>query len=296
MPTHAMRLHEWGTQALSRVSWIIMGKPIAEEQYFSLEATIEHIDALEKTINDLCIYTRRYDFYPFDTVAGEMLAKAFALSRSAVLLVQNGYPDEAFGLCRSLYESAIYLRFITQDPDRRDERSAAFLEFGVTSKAFWFDLLDKSATLTEEEREDIQRYKAENKIPDDPKRVTRPWSGNWKLIEKVAKEPHPTDSEASTEEFRLKEKAIAYTDTSSYVHCTQPGLNSYTYQWTEPIIVRNSRSLETNTAQKTCMLIQVHLREIVRYCLLGLGVVSLDDLKSREHAAADIFSDPSAAG
>jgi hypothetical protein len=264
-----------------------MGQPIAEEQAFSLEATIEHINLLEKMVNDLSIYTRRPDIYSFDTVAGEVIAKAFALSRSAILLVQNGYPDEAFGLCRSLYESAVYLRYLTQEPDKYNERSTEFLKFGVTSKAFWFDMLDKTSWLTKEERDDIERYKIENKIPDDPKRATQPWSGVWQLIEKVSKKPHPTDADTSTEEFRAKEKAIAYTDTSSYVHCTQPGLNSYTYDWKEPILVKKSRTI-TNTAYKTCMLIQVHLREIVRYCLFGMGVVSLADLKSREHPAADI--------
>jgi hypothetical protein len=262
-----------------------MGQVTSDEQAFSLEATIGHIDTLEKTINDLQVYTRRSGTYPFDTVAGEMLAKAFALSRSAILLVQHGYPDEAFGLCRSLYECSIYLRYITRERDQLDERSREFLKFGVTSKAFWFDLLDRNSSLTQEEREDIERYKGENKIPDDPKRVTQPWSGVWKLIEKISKEQHPVDADTSTEAFREKEKAIGYTDTSSYVHCTQPGLNSYAYDWKEPILIRKSRSLKTNTAFKTCMVIQVHLREIARYCLFGMDVISLADLKTREHAS-----------
>jgi hypothetical protein len=227
--------------------------------------------------------------YPFDTVAGEMLSKAFALSRASILLVQNGYPDEAFGLCRSLYECSIYLRYITQQKEKRDERASKFLQFGVTSKAFWFDLLDKNSPLTQAEREDIERYKAENRIPDDPKRITQPWSEVRKLIEKVSKEQHPTDADDSTEAFRLKEKAISYTDTSSYVHCTQPGLNAYTFEWKEPIIVRRSRSVKPNTALKVCMVIQVHLRAVARYCLFGMEVVSLAELKRREHAAADIL-------
>jgi hypothetical protein len=258
-------------------------------QAFSLSGTIAFIDGLEKTVNDLRIHTRRSDMYPFDTVAGEMLSKAFALSRASILLVQNGYPDEAFGLCRSLYECSIYLRYITQQKEKRDERASKFLQFGVTSKAFWFDLLDKNSPLTQAEREDIERYKAENRIPDDPKRITQPWSEVRKLIEKVSKEQHPTDADDSTEAFRLKEKAISYTDTSSYVHCTQPGLNAYTFEWKEPIIVRRSRSVKPNTALKVCMVIQVHLRAVARYCLFGMEVVSLAELKRREHAAADIL-------
>jgi Family of unknown function (DUF5677) len=241
-----------------------------EDQFLSIDATIEQIEFLQKTINDLSIYTRRLDRYPFDTVAGEIVAKAFALSRSAILLAQNGFPDEAFGMCRSLYESAIYLRYITQDPSERDIRSRAFLDFGVTSKAFWFEMLSKSS-ITQEEREEAERYKAENEIPDDPKRVTQPWSGVRRLVERISKEPHPSDLDDSTQDLREKEKAIGYTDTSSYVHCTQPGLNSYTYRWKEPILLpRSSRA--NSSAQKTCMLIRVHLVEIIRYSLFGMGL------------------------
>jgi len=266
-----------------------MGQPYDDIQAFSLSGTIAFIDSLEKTVNDLRIYTRRSDMYPFDTVAGEMLSKAFALSRSSILLVQNGYPDEAFGLCRSLYECSIYLRYITQQQEKRNERASKFLEFGVTSKAFWFDLLDKNSPLTQAEREDIERYKDENRIPDDPKRITQPWSEVRKLIERVSKEQHPTDADNSTEGLRLKEKAISYTDTSSYVHCTQPGLNAYTFEWKEPIIVRKSRSVQSNTASKACMMIQVHLSAVAKYCLFGMEVVSLAELKEREQAAADVL-------
>lgn len=218
--------------------------------------------------------------YPFDSVAGEIICKAFAVARSAILLVQNGYPDEAFGLCRSLYESAIYLRYITQDPDQRNERAVAFLKFGVTSKAFWFSLLAEGSTLSDAQLQEIAKYKAENQIPDDPKIITRPWSGIWGLIEKVSKQPHPTDADTSTEIFRTKQRAIAYTDTSSYVHCTQPGLNNYSYEWKEPILVRKSRD-RTRMAQKTCILIQDYLKEIVRYSLFGLNLASAADLKGK---------------
>jgi hypothetical protein len=37
------------------------------------------------------------------------------------------------------------------------------------------------------------------------------------------------------------------------------------------------------------MVIQVHLRAVARYCLFGMEVVSLAELKRREHAAADIL-------
>jgi hypothetical protein len=130
-------------------------------------------------------------------------------------------------------------------------------------------MLSKSS-ITQEEREEAERYKAENEIPDDPKRATQPWSGVRRLVERISKEPHPSDLDDSTQDLREKEKAIGYTDTASYVHCTQPGLNSYTYRWKEPILLpRSSRA--NSSAQKTCMLIRVHLVEIIRYSLFGMG-------------------------
>ncbi|HEV2136756.1 MAG TPA: DUF5677 domain-containing protein [Terracidiphilus sp.] len=260
------------------------------EDILTVESTTRLIDELEAFVNNMSVYTRRPDLYPFDTVAGELLSKCFALSRSALLLIQSGYSDEAFGLCRSLYESSIYLRYITREPEQRERRATDYLEFGVTSKAFWFDLL-MQGDLTSAERTDIEMYKAENAIPDDPKIVTQPWSGRRRFIETFSKMAHPTDSSASTEHFRLKDKAISYTDTSSYVHCTQPGLNSYTFEWREPIRVRRSKPDMGNTAFKTCLMIHTHLRAVVRYCLFGWGLTSADNLKDRNHPAADIFTD-----
>lgn len=244
-----------------------------EEPNLSLAATITLVDDREKNVDALWIFTRRLDLYPFDTVAGEMLSKAFAISRAAIILIQSDYPDEAFGLCRTLYECCINLRNITRNDGKRDDLSRKFLEFGVASKAFWFDLLDKSS-LTDEQRQDINRYKSENLIPDDPKIMFPHWSRVSRFIEMVSKEPHPCDVEDSNETLRDKQRAIAYTDTSCYVHGTQPGLNTHSYDWKEPIKIRHPYNPSTNTAQKACILIQVYLPEVIKYCLYGMQVES----------------------
>jgi hypothetical protein len=247
------------------------------DRMISTEATIEKVNALEKAVNERGIYTRRPDMYPFDTVAGEIIAKAFNLTRSALLLVQSGHSDEAFGLCRSLYECAMYLRHITRDLEKRDKLSILFLEFGVKSKSFWFDLLNKNPDLSDESRIDIVRYKQEHQIPDDPKVIFQPWSGTSKLIEKISQAPHPLDPDDSSEDLRNKQRALAYTDTSCYVHCTQPGLNSYQHACREPIRTA-SHMPSTDTAFKSCLLIQVYLPEITNYCLYGMGLIASNQL------------------
>jgi hypothetical protein len=238
----------------------------------SLTATVSKVDDLGRRINALGIFTRRLDIYPFDTVAGEMLAKAFSICRAAITLVENQYPDEAFGLLRSLYECSIYLRYITGDCEKRNERARKFIEFGSTSKAFWLAILEKSSDLTEEERQDVNRYKNENQIPNDAKIMTLPWSGVRRLIELVSKAPHPVDAKDSTETLRDKQRAFAYTDTSCYVHCTQSGLNTFSHAWKEQILTRHPYTPSTDTAEKSCAVIQIHLLDIVKYCLYRMNL------------------------
>jgi len=116
-----------------------MYKTLEDDPAFSFEATITFVDSLQQCINDLSIFTRRGDYYTFDFVAGEAIAKAFTLCRAVVVLVQNGFPDEAFALCRSLFELSVYLRYITREPALLQARSiSCVLElmrkvFGQTS-------------------------------------------------------------------------------------------------------------------------------------------------------------------
>lgn len=269
-----------------------MYKSAEEDPAFSFKATIEFVNSLEKTVNDLGICTRRIDYYPFDVVAGEAMVKAFALCRSVIVLVQNGFPDEAFGLCRSLYELSIYLRYITVDPELVQERALTFLLFGLKAKGFWADILRKSDTLTNQQREDIERYIAENKIPIDPKLVTRPWSGIRGMIEKYSKQPHPTDAPDVDEMTRDRDRAVSYIDTSSYVHCTQPALEGCAFDWKERIVLPKPNRYVMNKIPTICMVIHLHLRGVVRHSLFGMNVLELSDLQNRRHPASDIHWNP----
>ena len=282
-------MHIWNDE-----SYLVkMYKTFEDDPAFSFEATIALVDCLQQYINDLSIFTRREDYYTFDLVAGEAIAKAFSLCRAAVLLVQSDFPDEAFALCRSLFELSSYLRYITREPELLQARSMDFLRFGLNAKGFWADLLDKSDSLTEEQRNEIERYTSENGIPLDSKLVTQPWSGVRRFIEKSSKMSHPSDVADSDEKTRDRDRAISYTDTSSYVHCTQPGLDRYAYDWKEAIRLPKKGGQNKDNISKICLVIQVHLRAVVRYSLFGLRVVAVDEFTSRRHPASDIFWNPS---
>lgn len=166
--------------------------------------------------------------------------------------MEQGFADEAFGLIRSLYELSAHLRYITSDTEHLQKRAFDFLYFGLTSKGFWLYLITKRALLSDDEFAEIQRYAAENGITEDSKGATRPWSGERELIRIVSKLPHPTDAIDSDELLRDSDRAISYTDASSYVHCTQPGLEGYTYGWKEPIVIPKQQTHKQGNSAKAC--------------------------------------------
>ena len=57
-------------------------------------------------INRLGIYPRNPWMYPFDLVGLATVSKAIALSKACLKLVRSGFPDEAYGLSRSIVEYA----------------------------------------------------------------------------------------------------------------------------------------------------------------------------------------------
>lgn len=82
------------------------------------------IRTAESEINRLGIYPRNPWMYPFDALGLSAVSKAIALSKACLKLVSSGFPDEAFGLSRSIVECANNLRFMTMEWDPRDTRRA----------------------------------------------------------------------------------------------------------------------------------------------------------------------------
>src|ERR1017187_149825 len=81
----------------------------------------------EAEINALGIYPRNPWMYPFDLVGLATVSKAIALSKACLKLVSSGFPDEAYGLSRSIVECANNLRFVTADWDPRDTHARNYV-------------------------------------------------------------------------------------------------------------------------------------------------------------------------
>jgi hypothetical protein len=96
-----------------------------------------YISGAEAELNGLELRPRIMTKYPFDSVALAAVSKAFALAKACLTLLATGFPDEAYGLTRSLVECAINLRYLTQDLALSDQRTDDFIKYVLASKAFW---------------------------------------------------------------------------------------------------------------------------------------------------------------
>lgn len=239
------------------------------DELFSLEKTDLVIEELERMVDGERILIREAKRYPFDIVAAEMISKSFALARSITTLVRNGFPDEAAGMSRSLYEMSLYLRYITAERGSQHEKTMKFIQFDTNSRGFYFHLIEKDL-LSDKDRADIEQFMADKNIPDDPTLITKHWSGMRNFILDTAKASHPLDPTFITQRQRMKEKGLAYQYTSAFVHCTQPGIDRYCQHPGEAIAVWRG-VMRTDTSVNACMAVHLQLRAIIRYCFYGMN-------------------------
>jgi hypothetical protein len=207
--------------------------------------------------------------YPFDIVGLSSLSKAFAIAQATLKLLASNYPDEAFGLSRSLVEVATNLRYLTVDPAEQERRTREFVRFTMADKAFWYHHALESAT-TEKEKAAIRAYAKEWGIADDPKSARQHWSGKSPFIWNATMLDHPLDG-AMTQSHRKKVYAVDYYRTSTFVHCSAPAIVCYCTDDGVPFHVSaSSGHLETH--QSTLFLLVVHLQWAIDYVLEGLNI------------------------
>jgi hypothetical protein len=190
----------------------------------------DYVSRVEKVVSDFGIYPRRLGLALYDSVALTLISKAFALSRSVLLLIGNGYPDEAYGLSRSLFECSAALRYMTAEPRKRDERATEFVVFGEADKRYWLEQCRQSIT-DDDKLKDIEEYAAQLQLDarfPNPRAALGHWSSlgrgfAWKVLE----DDHPQDADTYHRERRKAQYAVDYHATSQYVHCSERGVANY---------------------------------------------------------------------
>ena len=227
------------------------------------------LDDAENNINARNYDLRPIDTHPFDWIAAECLSKCFAVSRAALLLVESGFPDEAFAAVRSLVECSANLRYITAVREEQPARLKQFTDYALTERGIWYELI-MGGNASDEEKAEAAAFAEENGIPNDSKGAYLHWSGIGQFVRTFTTNPHPLDKDHSTSSFKRGQRAIGYHEPSNFVHCTQPGLDNYFPAGTK-LLIQPSNSKFHKTAGKTCVVIQIQLRDVIGYCFFGMG-------------------------
>src|SRR5271170_2941573 len=184
-----------------------------------------YVRRAEAEVNKLQIFPRAAYRYPFDIVALATVSKGFALSKACIKLLISHFPDEAYGLSRSLVECATNLRFLTSDLAHRDRRTRDFAKFHLADKAYWMYYALEAFAGKKEEAEIRRRAKQEQIVPDY-KLALRPWAGPTGSVWKVTNLVHPLDGTITPMNKKLS-YAADYYQASTYVHCSLPGTDAY---------------------------------------------------------------------
>src|SRR5215510_2520290 len=105
-----------------------------------LSETKLHIHRANRTIRSIRRFFEDKAYYArgnlfLDKVVLGLVSKGLTVAQSVICLVQAGFPEEAFGLSRTLVEIALNLRFITNRSSER--RAKRFVDYYAKVKMEW---------------------------------------------------------------------------------------------------------------------------------------------------------------
>jgi Family of unknown function (DUF5677) len=223
----------------------------------------------ETEVNKLGIIPRNANRYPFDHVGLQTLSKAFALSKACLELLDSGFPDEAYGLSRSLVECAANLRYLTIDQVQEKQRTRNFVKYAKTAKAYW---MYQALQIADAKKQvEIREYAKQQGIVEDARSALRHWSGeNGSLPWVVALTDHRLDAPTVSSTQRKIAYAADYHDTSAFVHCSLPAIDPYNTEEYTPFRVAPSSGMH-NTNQHTLTIILTYLHASIAYVLFGIN-------------------------
>ncbi len=101
----------------------------AAEKLEEIAKLRKYLDEAEALLAKAGIYGRKPLFNKFDVIAMALVSKAFSVARACLLLLDNGFEDEAYGMSRSVVECAWTLRYLTQTPAEIESRTWKYFNY-----------------------------------------------------------------------------------------------------------------------------------------------------------------------
>lgn len=248
--------------------------PMSADERESFQHVVNYLSQTESVISSLKIFPRNIETSAFDSIALEFISKGFALAKAITLLIENGFPDEAYGLSRSLVECSAALRYLTSEPDRKDKRALEFISFSETEQRYWLEQARQHLSDPKMLKE-IEDYAAKQQLDT---RRPKPLAalGHWSdfgssFVWKVVQINHPLDGPTFSLDHRKIAWAVDYHGTSQYVHCSDRGIMNYFHDPARIYMGPQHGNVRDNTLPKALFIACVYLHEILCYSLFGLN-------------------------
>lgn len=231
-------------------------------------------------IQNLAVFPRSSGAF-FDQIVCATLSKALSLADAALVLIERGHPEEAYGLSRSIVECSMNLRYLTQDEDQRENRARDFANFFYKEREFWYahakQFLTDPVLIAE-----MDRYAAENGIKPNPKPAFAHWSGLKRFIWDVVQMDHPLDGTTFVFKHRKIDNAINYHSPAAFVHASIHGIGGFikrlfgiTHKPYQPCLTSDGDEQE---GQKTLYTILTHVHLAAGYAMFGMDAADLKEM------------------
>jgi len=249
------------------------------EDFEEIEKVNKYVADIQEVIGRIGIIPRAKELYPFDMVALELVNKSFALTRAVLTLLNADFGDEACGLCRSLVECSLTLRYLTKDPATLFQMTDKYIQYIKADKAYWMFQMLETKPDPEMEKKVYERAKMFGIVPDS-KGASKHWSGEKGFARAAFLLVHPLDRSTDTESQKKRTYAVEYKHTSAFVHCAQQALDNYFPEEGQEFIVTRSTERYFKPTQFTLWVLVSHLHAVICYALFGMNVDRPDTVNS----------------
>ena len=200
-----------------------------------------------------------------DSILLALISKSIVLTEAIVLMVKNGFSDEAFGLCRTCVEIGLTIRYLTnKDTVQRSNRYFNYFakdksEWSRLTRKYYPDQYNSRLTNTEEIERLAAAYKSPHKWHECP-------NGLKDLASEVDMHEKRDDGSPLDQLFDYE---VIYKSMSHYVHGTIPSIDpAHLTLPGDRFVVRpqSGYSMHGSDALRTSLLnVHLNIYRVMRY-------------------------------
>ena len=251
-----------------------------------------YLDEAQKLTSEWKVFPRNALMFPFDSISLAFVSKGFSLSRACLLLTNGEHFGEAYGLSRSLVECSLILRYLTIDLSSMSQKAKDFFWYSKAYKNYW---LHWCRTVSDKKQmESTERLAKEWKLDGDPQPALDGWVDKRRFTTfRSQKSDHPLDGNWISPQFKASAYAVDYFQTSQFVHCSQPALDSFFPDDGARFEVAQAKG-DYATARFVAYILISYMHLVLRYAMYGLGIEDskkLDKLTSDSIAKIRMIAD-----